>query len=225
VEAADVAFEPLFHQKGMEEFAVRLHEARPAYVSRDAGNMRRILTCYHQIPFAVLEGGRPAGYVLANERATEISELALCDTGSAERVVKAYFDRFSVETVTIRLPDYEREFHKTFSSFAENHRIEPSAMYSIFRFANVLEMFLSLKHKSQGISAGVFSAVMDGQPVTIRVEDDSVSVTRDALPNAVVLNKMEAQRLILTPFGRHMGISVPGDWFPLPLFWYAVDCF
>ena len=225
VDASGIAFEPLFHQKGMETFAVRLNEARPAYVSRDAENIQRILTSYHQTPFAIMEGGKPVGYFLSNQQATEISEMALSDSGSVERIVKAYFDRFSVETMTIRLPESDREFNTAFSLFAESYRVEPSGMFNIFQFANVLEMYLNLKHCTQGLSPGVFSAVMDGQPVTIRVDDGGVSVTRDALPSAVVLNKMETQRLILTPFGRHKGISAPSDWFPLPLFWYAVDCF
>ena len=224
-DASGVAFEPFLNQQGMEELAARLNEARPVYVLRDAENMRRILTSYHQTPFAILDGGKPVGYLLKNPQATEISELALCDADSVERVVKAYFDRFSAESVTIRLPDYERELHTAISSFAESHRIEPSGMYNIFQFANVLEMFLSLKHSAQGLCPGVFSAVMDGQPITIKIDAGGVSVSRDAPSDAVVLNKMEAQRLILTPFGRNMGISVPSGWFPLPLFWYTVDCF
>ena len=32
-----------------------------------------------------------------------------------------------------------------------------------------------------------------------------------------------AQELLLGHTGRYMDIDVPGDWFPLPLFWYRVD--
>ena len=41
--------------------------------------------------------------------------------------------------------------------------------------------------------------------------------------DAVVLDKLKAQELLLTHAGRYMDIDVPGDWFPLPLFWYRVD--
>ena len=69
-------------------------------------------------------------------------------------------------------------------------------------------MFLNLKHSAQGLTSGVFSAVMDGQPICIRVDGCCVSVGRDALPDAAVLELIRAGRL-----------------FPLPLFRYAVDCF
>jgi hypothetical protein len=66
---------------------------------------------------------------------------------------------------------------------------------------------------------------MDGQPVTARVNANSVTVERSAKPDAVVLSKQQAQTLLLTQHGRYMDASAPAGWFPLPIFWYKVDKF
>lgn len=66
---------------------------------------------------------------------------------------------------------------------------------------------------------------MDGQPITARVDESGVTVERTAKPDAVVLDKMQAQALLLTQHSRYMSVTAPLGWFPLPLFWYKVDKF
>jgi hypothetical protein len=64
---------------------------------------------------------------------------------------------------------------------------------------------------------------MDNQPTTVTIDEKGVSVESKADDDAVVLDKLSAQQLLLTHAGRYMDIDVPADWFPLPLFWYKVD--
>ena len=98
-------------------------------------------------------------------------------------------------------------------------------MYQIFDFANVLEAYLTLKQNTLGLTPGEFSAYLDGQPVTVRVTDAGVCVERKALPGAVVLEKQQAQQLLLSDYGRYMEVPSPAGWFPLPVFWYTADSF
>lgn len=98
-------------------------------------------------------------------------------------------------------------------------------MYHIVDFANVLKAYLTLKHKTTGLVTGEFTAVMDGQPVTVRVDSSGVTVDRSAKPSAVILSKEQAQTLLLTQHSRYMTMPVPVGWFPLPIFWYKVDKF
>lgn len=66
---------------------------------------------------------------------------------------------------------------------------------------------------------------MDGQPVTARVDEEGVSVERSARPGAVVLDRLQAQTLLLSQHSRCMEVDAPTGWFPLPLFWYKIDKF
>ena len=57
------------------------------------------------------------------------------------------------------------------------------------------------------------------------VEAGGVTVERAAKPGAAVLDKQQAQTLLLTPLGRYMDVPAPAGWFPLPVFWYTADMF
>lgn len=50
-------------------------------------------------------------------------------------------------------------------------------MYRIFQFADVIEAMLTMKAETMGISDGTWSAVLEGQPVTVTVKDGTVTVT------------------------------------------------
>ena len=100
---------------------------------------------------------------------------------------------------------------KEFSDFAEYYQIQPSNMYNIFDFAAVLDMFLTVKSRTCGLSDGIFSAVMDHQPITITVCQNHVRVESHAAKDAVHLSKMDAQKLLLTPYWALYG-SFPFRW-------------
>lgn len=224
-DSGSIRFEPYENVKDGEAFVLQMNGSRAAYVERSHEPLDQILICYNQTPFVIFSGDEKIGYVLTGKDRTGISELALQDCRDIPRVIKAYFEEFSVERITVTLPEYENRYHKEFSAFAEAYQVTPADMFRIFDFANVIEAFLKLKQQTVAISQGQFSAVMDGQPLTITVDSSGVHVDRQALEGAVRLERMEAQKLILTPYGRYMDVEVPGDWFPLPLFWYAVDSF
>ena len=225
INSSGITFSPLFELKDAEKLVSQMNESRLAYVSREPLLIQNILTSYAQTPIGILYEDTLIGYLLMNSSGTAISELSVRSAEDIRKVVKAYFEKYSIDQVNITLPEYETASNEVLSTFSENYKIEASNMYNIFDFANVLEAYLTLKFNTIGLSPGVFSAIMDNQPVTIRVDQSGVNIEREAMPEAVVLDKMEAQRLILTPFGRYMNLSVPHDWFPLPIYWYAVDCF
>ena len=163
-------------------------------------------------------------YYICQDR-EKISEFVLCRVNDAKRVLKAYFEFFKTEKATVILPDYETELHKELAGFAETYKTGPCANFNIFNFANVIKAYLELKNKTNKLSCGRFSAVMDNQPVTITVDEKGITVENKADKDAVVLDKLGAQELLLTHAGRYMETGVPDDWFPLPVFWYKADMF
>ena len=76
------------------------------------------------------------------------------------------------------------------------------------------------------------STPLEGQPLTVTVKDGTVTVTREAHPGADVLNREQAQELLLSPLASkgskvpsEIWKNIPSDWFPLPLYCATADEF
>ncbi|SDX55969.1 GNAT family N-acetyltransferase [Paenibacillus sp. CF384] len=224
-EVKGLTFPPLFEIEGAAAFAHKLNEARPAFVHRNEQHMSYILHGLEQRAIGVLDGDKLIGYIILNKEGNEITEIAMENVNDVPRAIKGYLAHAGQEWIAVFAPDYETELNASLSSFAENYVIGTSDMYHIIDFARVLEAYLTLAHRTTGLAPGKFSAVLDGQPVTARVDENGVTVERSAEPGAVQLDKKQAQTLLLTPQGRYSRANVPAGWFPLPIFWYTADKF
>ncbi|WP_379155741.1 GNAT family N-acetyltransferase [Paenibacillus sp. sgz5001063] len=225
VDAEGLSFSPLFDLEGGQGFAHRVHSKQLAYVERDIQQLPLIFSSFQQNALGILDKDRLIGYMIVNGTGDEVSELMMEVTSDIERTVKAYMKHMGIDRITIRTSDYDTALNPSLGKFAEEYVIEPAHMYNIFDFANVLKAYLTLKHQTIGLEPGEFSAILDGQPVTICVDPKGVTVDRSATPGAVILNKEQAQTLLLTPHGRFLNVSAPAGWFPLPLYWSKVDLF
>lgn len=224
-DSSGICFIPLTEVDGWETFVTKLHTSHNVYVERNPQQLENILACYNQHGIGVQKDGKLIGYLLVNKDKTAISEFEVIHTEDTKKIVKAYFETFPIPSAVFTVPGYDTKISKEFSDFAELYTLQSANMYHIFDFAAVMEAFLNVKYQTYGLSEGVFSAVMDGQPVTVSVDKTGVHVERKAAEDAVILNHMDAQKLLVTPYGSYMDLPVPRDWFPLPLFWYTVDCF
>ncbi|OBR64140.1 hypothetical protein A7K91_16115 [Paenibacillus oryzae] len=220
-----ISFKPLFEIEGAEAFAHSINTSRLAYVERTVEQLPLIFNTLHQRALGVLDHGNLIGYLVVNEKGDEISEFAMINAGDILRTIKAYREHSKADRISVYTPEYENSLNEILGSITEDYVIETSDMYHILDFANVLKAYLTLKHKTSGIVHGEFSAVMDGQPITARVDANGVTVERTAAPDAVVLTKQQAQALLLTHQSRYMTVNAPVGWFPLPIFWYKIDKF
>jgi len=202
-ESADISIKPLAEADGGFEFAAKFNNNKNVNVHRDVENTDKIMVCYRQHPFGVFENGNIIGYFTTSLNREEISEFVLCSNKDTKRVLKAYFEFFKIEKITVTVPEYETELNRELSDFAEEYKIAFNCNYNIFNFANVIRAYLELKNKSGRLSCGRFSAVMGGQPVTVTVDVNGVLVENKADEDAFVMDKMEAQRLLLTNAGRY----------------------
>lgn len=227
-------FSPLFEEgqeKDAAAFAGKLHEAKPLFVVRD--DIKTALATFGEEAVCVRKNGERIGY-LAVCGENIIAEAEFLDEKEYLPALAAYLKETKREELQIFVPTYETEKAAALWKVAENVTQERcgSAMYRIYDFAKVLQAFLTLKAERTGISDGTWSAVLEGQPVTVVAADSVVSVRREAAPGAVTLNRREAQELLLSPFSeiesrkrRDVYGQIPSDWFPLPLYCYMADEF
>lgn len=225
VAAEGITFCPFFEVPGAAAFAEQYNLNRMSYIERKAEDMAGIFSSLNQTPTAVLKNGALIGYIISDASGEEISEFAVLSLSYIKPVVKAYFAWKQCGHISIHVPDYERKVNEILGEFAERYEIDYDCMYHILDYAKILEAYLTLKHASIGLSYGEFSAVMDGQEITARVDENGVCVERSAKPDAIRLDKQQAQSLLLTEYSRFHKLLVPKDWFPLPAFWYIVDKF
>ncbi len=152
-------------------------------------------------------------------------------------IVAAYMAWRGMEQVRISVPVYQREQVRDLAAVAEDFHLERcgQGLYRILNYANVLEAYLTLKAKTLGLTPGAFSAVLEGQPVTVTWDGRELEVVRDSGPAPLILDRRQAHELLLsflTSGGDRAGLSeeewndkIPRDWFPLPIYWSVADEF
>lgn len=211
--------------EGIYSYIHDLNQSRVAYVERSLEYAAQILGGFHQKVYGILSDGRLCGYILTDKSADIITEMGLNENEMLPHVLKMYVDTFEKKKVVIMMPEYEKYMNECLCDMSEYYSIEQSGMCNVFRFAEVISAYLKLKHSTVGLTTGRFSAVLDGQPITILVTEEKVEVVKQADQDAVVLDKIKAQKLILTGESNYDFSELPKDWFPLSMFWYTSDNF
>lgn len=179
------------------------------------------------------KNGERIGY-LALCGGNQVVEAEVLEEQDFVPALAAYLKENALDSLFISIPVYETGKAAALSEVCESFTKERcgSAMYRIFQFADVIEAMLTMKAETMGISDGTWFAVLEGQPLTVTVKDGTVTVTREAHPGADVLNREQAQELLLSPLASkgskvpsEIWKNIPSDWFPLPLYCATADEF
>ena len=219
-ELSAYAFASLFPENGEADeeaaaFAKKLNEKKPLYVVRE--DVKACLKTFGEQAIAIWKNGERIGY-LALCGGNQVVEAEVLEEQDFVPALAAYLKENALDSLFISIPVYETGKAAALSEVCESFTKERcgSAMYRIFEFADVIEAMLTMKAETMGISDGTWSAVLEGQPVTVTVKDGTVTVTREAHPGADVLNREQAQELLLSPLASK-GSKVPSEiWKNIP---------
>lgn len=229
VDADDVAFRPLFDEPGDVEIAQRLNDARTVHVERDGAYLDRTLAHLRSDALAAVRGGEVLGYLTRDRRnPSQVHEVALFDPRDAGAVMKAYWTSLQpcgLDSFDLRISPTDVGLNEQLSIFSEGASVENLTQCDILDYAAVIEAYLAAANESWGVEPGRFSAVLDGQPVTVTVADGAVHAERVADDDAPRLDKADAQTLLggLCARYRRDLPHTPAGWFPLPVSWYWSD--
>ena len=235
-ELSAYTFAPLFPENGEADeevaaFAKKLNEEKPLYVVRE--DVKACLKTFGEQAIAIWKNGERIGY-LALCGGNQVVEAEVLEEQDFVPALAAYLKENALDSLFISIPVYETGKAAALSEVCESFTKERcgSAMYRIFQFADVIEAMLTMKAETMGISDGTWFAVLEGQPLTVTVKDGTVTVTREAHPGADVLNREQAQELLLSPLASkgskvpsEIWKNIPSDWFPLPLYCATADEF
>jgi predicted N-acetyltransferase YhbS len=227
VDASDIEIRPL--EAGDTEAigaACALHAKKPCRGARTPENFLEIATTWMAKPMAIFKAGAFAGYMIVgwNGDAAPITEFALADNALVGAVVKKYLEKTGAKSCEIACADYDVELRRALARFCEYSVLRESQQLAIFNFPKVIGAFLKLKASYARLEDGTRSYLIDGQPLTVSVEANKVTVTTEAGPDAAKLSAMDAQRIF---FGRdgHLFGELPLGWAPLPLYLDNADDF
>ena len=178
--------------------------------------------------YAALKGinvdGEFAGFMVA--KGEGISELRLYDQKLVPLVLKKYMQYANVTRIGISTGAYETELNREFALLEEGMEIGTPEMLRIFNFPKVIGALMALKASYGRLEDGVRAFVIDGNPMTVKVENGIPEVTDELCEGAVELTAMQAQRLFLGFDGAVVvGDMLPLGWANLPLYMSHVDAF
>ncbi len=224
LDASGVTFAPILPGTPLEEEAAALHRRRSARFDRDALGFATVCRSYGGQGWAALRGGELLGFLVADRRDAQLTDLCAPDVLTADLLLKAWLEQREVDEVRLRLPDWEQPLLRHLATWAEELSLQQAVNARILHYAPVIEALLRLKASYTRLQDGTWAFEAEGQRVTIRVQQGQVTVTPDAA-HPVPLTGLEANRLLLYPFPwEGMPETVPG-WFPLPLYACAPDGF
>lgn len=207
--------------------AWQLHQTRPAYALRPLEDFWIICRTWNYRLVQVLKDGAFAGYLVVNDDRdrTGVSDCCLTDPADTGAVVKAWFRRKGVRTMNFHTGLYETGLNRALAAFEENAQLSHDQMLHIFRFGPVLEAFLRLKASYAPLADGSRCFEIEGETVTITVENGVPSVSDVPAGAPERLTAMEAQRRFFGLEGFEDGNGLPMGWAPLPLHLEHPDAF
>lgn len=209
------------------EKALDLHCAKKLYAKRSAEDFHVICRTWHNSLSSIFVSGEYAGYMVSSARddGMGIQELVLKDYGNTRAVVKKLMEKSWYKGLSITTAEFETELNRELMAFEENVSVSAPVMMRVFNFRKVIGAFVKLKASYRKIEDGVRGFVIDGQQVTVCVNDGQVCVSDEKVEGSVELTAMQAQELFFNANGWNMGYDMPMGWTGLPAFIGSVDEF
>jgi len=201
-----------------------LHRSLKLFAERSIEDFHIICSTWYAALKGINVDGEFAGFMVA--KGEGISELRLIDQKLVPLVLKKYMQYANVTRIGISTGAYETELNREFALLEEGMEIGTPEMLRIFNFPKVIGALMALKASYGRLEDGLRAFVIEGKPMTVKVENGVPEVTDALCEGAVELTAMQAQRLFLGFDGAVVvGDMLPLGWSNLPLYMSHVDAF
>jgi len=204
------------------DYAYNLYEQSAALGIRSRAGFLDCLKSWTSVPRLILDGGSPIGYIAGYDR-----ELMLEDEEKLPRVLKALFRQFNLKDIELACGMHMPRRMQLLGELCEYPTIAPFEMLSVLNWVNVLNALMGYKAAYARLEDGERTLVIEGKPITIRVEDGKPVVTEGGdVTGAPELDHMSAQRLFFGLNGMFSApVSLPFGWTGIPFFMSTIDGF
>lgn len=219
-----VAVTELLPGSPQERACAAMHRQRRYWFDRSQPGFTVICRSYGFLPWVFERGGRVIGWCVADQKGEHFAELY---AANAERdvpvMLKAWMARHEGWSVTIDVPQSDREILAVLGEWAESVQCGPAVSVRILGYRRTVEAMLRLKASCGSLEDGEAAFSCEGQTFTVRVEDDEVSVEPGAEEGTDVLEL--SPELPSRFWVETWGHERPFGWLPLPFFAAESDAF
>lgn len=227
VDASAIIFEPLA-QGQSSAYAHALYQQQPVCGSRTAEDFAEIALTFNMHGWLIRYNGANAGYLIASNDHSEVHELVMEDPALVPAVLKAWMASNDVRYLHVGAAPHNKTLNRTLAAFAEGYTLGQDSYVLCLNYQNVIRSWMALKNRVTPLSNGTFCLGIDSENIRITVADGAVNVEQaDVSPN-IRLTAAEADQLLFG-FNRfyapEVNVSIPADWFPLPLSIPTADTF
>lgn len=220
-DVSGIAFSDLTEERPDEvDFAFALAMTRKVRCERSRESFMDIMHMWDSNTRLIRLDGEPVGYVMGAAR-----EIMLTDESLLPRVIKALLPADGLKGVEIRVAPHETQRIQLLRRLCERCTVEPMEMIRVLNWQRVLEAYMKLKGSYVKLDDGCATVSIDGEPLTLTVENGAVSVAPGSGPAQLEMTGVEA---VGWAFGIESALCPDphfGNWFPLPFPYSSADSF
>ncbi len=217
----------------------QLHRTDLVYAERNRTRLSDILHNWNRLPLGIWHNHEFCGWCITQEDHAVIHEMTLkhdlapacSNTGEGAiygEVLCDFIHAFDVPVVSWNyIGLYEREKIHYLAQHAESMVLTHHEQYRMFRYAHMLQAYLSLKAQGDGLCDGTLRVEIDddlcAQKVEICVQNGTVTVNDHFdVPPTLRVNSLQAAQLFFGVGAAMTDLSgalppFAQQWFPLPL--------
>ncbi len=206
---------------------LEIYKQEDVFAGRTEKNFVEVASSWDAVPYGILSKGRLIGYCCFIPESGTVEEIVLSDASQTVPVIFKLLELVENDLIVMMAPnqgDCIREMYRT----CERSQILNSACINVLNYPNVIEAFLTLKAKTQGIIDG--SYVIDIHDVgryRITVENGTVFVSETSEAFDLSLDHIGMMCRLFDP----MTAFLPGgekskiekSWFPIPIYFPHMD--
>jgi hypothetical protein len=217
------------HDKEVLQAINELQINQPLHYHREEIMLFDILNSWKAVDiYAIYEENRFAGYLLFYDN-NNIKEILLHNQENISEVIADFISAIKKEGINIELPDYQRYFINTISTFAENVSTQAIDNFSVFHYGKVIEALLHLKAQSDKLADGEITFLIHGkkmdEKLTIKVKDNQITITNTDKEADYEYSHLEAMSVLFQNYSMQrseLPIEVQ-TWLPLPIYIFQAD--
>ena len=193
--------------------AQRMHTAQPVRCERPAAEFVTICSSWNNCPYAAVVGNELAGYLIAGEDGSRVTELVAADVPATLRIAAAWCAHRDIAEVTIAVSPANTDLARGLDATAEATTVRFADSWQVFDWPAVLTALLCERVRAGDAEPGRL-VLQIGQTERLRLSVDGTragAVPTDE-PADSTMDEIAAMRALFGP----LQPPLPVSWFPLP---------